>query len=334
MLFKFSFLLSLLIALIVGSPAFAQPHSPIAVSFSHAPADGEVVKTGRPTIMVYLPLSLGGNKLTTGLWIDGQDVSSHLQRNSAFVSYEPIEPLGAGNHTVKFAMGPNEFSWTFEIIERIRALRYKGPSAELQDFDDLQVELEGTPGCQASFRIEGVSGNITLKETRPGFYSGNYTIPAAVEKISAKLVGELVGPNFYESKVAAPRLRFSSAGIRMEITEAPPEDHSVLGNFTLRGHCHPGFTITARLFFRYADGIEVISKDTDPLPPASQIKAVCDEHGNFHIDIVRPNHHERLILELQLVAEDGLGNHSQKMQARYQSWERPPALRTTLPKKD
>ena len=42
--------------------------------------------------------------------------------------------------------------------------------------DDIGFTLHGTPGGQATVSIDGARGKFFLPETRPGEYSGNYTI--------------------------------------------------------------------------------------------------------------------------------------------------------------
>lgn len=50
------------------------------------------------------------------------------------------------------------------------------PPARLQSGEELLFTLYGTPAGQASVRIAGVKGKISLQETKTGVYEGAYTI--------------------------------------------------------------------------------------------------------------------------------------------------------------
>ena len=305
----------------------AQPARVQALALTHTPRDGQSVQTARPPVTVYLPLAASAARNEAKLWMDGREVSRDLRRTAAFVSYEPKQDLSPGNHTVRFSMGDYDLSWTFAIAltVRIQEIRWTGPP-RLQDLDEVEVQLEGQAGYTARFQVEGVTDKVVMKEIRPGVYSGKLTVPANLAKISARLIGELSGPGFTESKLAAKQLRFSTSGFRLILTDPPSEDEPLLGNLTLKGRTRPGVSIRVKTHFYFPDGIEVVSAKTGPLPPESVSRIVSDPAGQFEINVTRPPHHEKLLLNVSLEAEDEAGDGSQKIRLHYRSWEKPRAL--------
>ncbi|HSV46004.1 MAG TPA: hypothetical protein VLJ58_09455 [Ramlibacter sp.] len=50
------------------------------------------------------------------------------------------------------------------------------PVARLEPGTELRFRLAGVPGANASFEIPGVVANVPMREARPGFYEGWYTL--------------------------------------------------------------------------------------------------------------------------------------------------------------
>jgi outer membrane lipoprotein SlyB len=50
------------------------------------------------------------------------------------------------------------------------------PAADLTAGRDLQFSVTGTAGAQATVVIDGAKGKVLLEETKPGYYSGAYTV--------------------------------------------------------------------------------------------------------------------------------------------------------------
>lgn len=57
----------------------------------------------------------------------------------------------------------------------ITSFRVTGPD-RVQPGDELQLQLEGTAGGQASASVQGVAQRIALAEVRPGVYEGSYVV--------------------------------------------------------------------------------------------------------------------------------------------------------------
>ena len=51
-----------------------------------------------------------------------------------------------------------------------------GPIERIEPGEDLRFALEGTPGGIASVDLPGVRNDVALREVRPGFYEGGYTL--------------------------------------------------------------------------------------------------------------------------------------------------------------
>ncbi len=76
----------------------------------------------------------------------------------------------------------------------------KGP---LKSGDVMHVTLQGTRNGRATFAIPGVVERITLKETTPGVYVGDYTVPRNISVSGAAVVGRLSYPGIASPLVPA-----------------------------------------------------------------------------------------------------------------------------------
>ena len=302
--------------------AGALPSFALSLSLSHAPQEGEVVKVARPSLTVYLPLGSNLPHSESQMWLDGREVSESLHRTSAFVSFQPTQDLAAGDHAVKVVIGKNEINWSFRIElpkPRIERVSWTGPK-NLQDFDEIAVLLEGRAGYQASFKIDGLTQPMAMKEVQPGQYRGSYTVPANVLKVTARVVGQLAGPGFEETRAAEAPLRFSTAGFRVQLIA--PEQGELKGDLHLQGRTRPNVTVNVTAQLEYADGIEVVSDKTGPLPKIAPMKLRSDATGHFRLDIPRPPHKPRLILNLSLEAFDEQDNRSEPLLLHYRMLEK------------
>jgi outer membrane lipoprotein SlyB len=73
-------------------------------------------------------------------------------------------PAQAQNHPRAAALGPRIEGFNVDEVRRL------DPGTE------LNFDLYGSPGGNATLRIDGATRNLTLTETRPGTYEGTYTI--------------------------------------------------------------------------------------------------------------------------------------------------------------
>jgi hypothetical protein len=62
-------------------------------------------------------------------------------------------------------------------VEALRIERFSAaPVARLEPGTELRFTLSGNPGAMASFEVPGVASGLPMRETRPGFYVGSYTL--------------------------------------------------------------------------------------------------------------------------------------------------------------
>jgi hypothetical protein len=85
------------------------------------------------------------------------------------------------------------------VIERFTARSH----GRIRPGSELQFRLAGVPGARASVDIPGVTRNLELRETRPGFYEANYTVgrrddPKAFSRAEATLQ---MGPHRVTARV-------------------------------------------------------------------------------------------------------------------------------------
>jgi hypothetical protein len=100
------------------------------------------------------------------------------------------------------------------------------PAGKLLPGRELRFQLVGARGARASLDIPGVVRNVALRETRPGFYEGSYTIRrrdnlAAFDRAVATLRR---GPDRFTAQVAladrlAPRISQVTPGNGARVDE-------------------------------------------------------------------------------------------------------------------
>lgn len=78
-----------------------------------------------------------------------------------------------------------------ETVE-ILTIGLSNPGTAFRAGDVLSIQLQGTPGGEATATISGrVAPSVTLPEVQPGVYRADFTVPAGVEAVGVRLVGNL-----------------------------------------------------------------------------------------------------------------------------------------------
>ena len=128
---------------------------------------------------------------------EGNPVRAILRQGNRTATASYNVPGGLGN--VASAPGPQELR-----IERFHAAAVD----RIEPGTELRFMLEGAPGAQASVDLQGIATNVPLREVRPGYYEGAYTLRRADQfNPSASVVATLrAGDRTVTSRLAQPLL--------------------------------------------------------------------------------------------------------------------------------
>ena len=154
-----------------------------------SPEENSVVDTGQPHILIAIDSKEGKGIIpqTAALKINGKDVTSQAGISDYVISYLPPEPLSDGGVNVVFTgidydgnHITKEWSFTVKVPEaeediKITSLTHSGDKV-LEAGDKLIVTMTGTPGGEATFDIGNLKTGISMKEGKPGVYTGEYTV--------------------------------------------------------------------------------------------------------------------------------------------------------------
>ncbi len=306
----FRTLFAFLIALACMAPSWA-------VRLSYYPNDGDKVLPPAAVIRIQIPFGSNLPYRDAQMWIDDQEVSDKLQKNTAFVAYQPVKPMAPGVHKVRFVLGGEELKWSFEVEsqQRVLGLRFKAPKV-LQEFDEVQIEMLGERGHKAWANVDGHADKIEMVEVSTGRYAGRFSVPPNFKMLNAKLSVTMKGSDFEETRVCPDLLKFSAAGFRVVIL-GPALNQPVREILYLEGRTRPGSTVSLNGNYDFPAGVEVVDSKDEPWEKVVKQTMTADAQGYFRFVIKRPDIRGRLLFNLGLEAKSDDGQQSELARAIY-----------------
>jgi len=176
--------------------------------------------------------------------------------------------------------------------------------APLRVGDTLTVRMRGTPGGQASFTIEGITGTIPMTERQNGMYVGRYTIGAPFSVQNARIFVTLnVGGQIASALAPVSISVIGSAGAAVAIL-SPAPGASVGTPVVVRGLASPGAQVVVRVDYR----------GTVLLFPVSgsygEVTTTADASGNWRVSIQPSLRIPNATLTITVRAVDPLGREA------------------------
>lgn len=95
---------------------------------------------------------------------------------------------GTGNYVYEFV---ELFFDTGNVAPEIFSITEDSQGRLLTTGDTLTVHIKGTPGCQASFSLQGAVTNFQMSEFSPGNYTGTYIVQPATQVHTRPVLGRL-----------------------------------------------------------------------------------------------------------------------------------------------
>ncbi len=149
------------------------------------PARDASVESDRPVIYATFSdgAGTGVNPAATVVRVDGKDVTADAEITSSLFTYKPPSALAGGTHTVSVSVAdkagnPAVSNWSFQVSTSsiVQSFTTNEPSGQAVGAGSVVVfTLNAAPGGKASVSI-GNLAKITLKESDPGVYTGEYTV--------------------------------------------------------------------------------------------------------------------------------------------------------------
>lgn len=124
---------------------------------------------------------------------------------------------------------------------------HMGAQDRIEPGAELRFTLEGMPGAVASVDLPGIERNVRLRETRPGYYEGSYTIRRSDEFRSGPVVATLrAGDRVVTSSIAQPQLAVGPSQVPIRIL-SHSNNAQIDGQTHVRGRTAPFANVTVRV---------------------------------------------------------------------------------------
>jgi hypothetical protein len=262
---------------------------PASVVSSEYPVDGSTIASSRPVIYALLADHAGGDITQSSfrLKVDGSDVTSNATVTSNFVTYQPVSPLGEGQHTVELSAENSSGncvtrSWSFTSGKPHEPLSFTssrfGRQIVLKPGESVDLTLSAQPGGTA-FATFG-SMRVALSETRPGLYTGKIKPEPGSSLICAPVTAHYSAPD--HSCVIANLQQMitiaSSSPARPQI-KSPTEGQQISSNIQIDGVSAPGSIVDVTVnYSAKALGIIAITGT------AASTQVIADTAGQWKTD--------------------------------------------------
>jgi hypothetical protein len=186
---------------------------------------------------------------------------------------------------------------------RITSVTHNAQGA-LRVGDVLTVRMRGTPGGDAFFTIEGVTGAIAMTERQSGLYVGRYTIPSPFLVQNARVLVTLNVDGRVATAIAPTPITVSGSANATLAILSPASGASVGNPVVVRGIATPGSRVTVRVDYR----------GTVLLFPVSgtygEVTTTADASGNWQVSIRPSVRVPNATLTITAQAEDPLGREA------------------------
>jgi len=181
--------------------------------------------------------------IRTSLSVDSQTAVSDYSFPAAFIALADRPPAAQARPPVAQPLPPPQAQPPVQAqlppqpqpqqAEALRIERFSAaPVAKLEPGAELRFTLSGAPGAMASFEVPGVASGLPMRETRPGFYVGSYTLRQQDNVTSGPVVATLRSGDRWVTAQLPPLL----------VTDATAP---VIGNLLPgQGEVVPGATVT------------------------------------------------------------------------------------------
>jgi len=200
------------------------------------------------------------------LLVNGRNVTADASITETSASYNPQTPFVPGPVRLEAiiadrAGNAERTNWTFVVTpanDLIKSVTIN-PAAPLKSGEILTVVVAGVPGAEASFALEGMPGQVAMRESRtPGLYFGSYEARRGQLLLNAAVLVTLTKDGRRNTAAAAtgvtvlgatPQTPTALSASRVTVAGARPETRIVM-----RGRSRPGYRILGRIGYEARGG--------------------------------------------------------------------------------
>lgn len=257
---------------------------------ARVPEPNTVINNMRPNVLITFD-DQGGTGIDTAnstLAVNGQNVTGSAAWSETAVAYTPTQALPQGPVNVRIVLRDragnqttDTYTFAIGVVQGalVRAVTVN-PTTNLRAGQVITVTALGEPGGQASFSIEGVVTNVSMSETQPGVYVGQFTIGNQSAQ-NARVLVTLNRAGQTVTVAASSRISIIGAAGTPTIT-SPAAGTRVGSPITIRGTAAPGSRVIVRVDYR---GTMLVFQVSGTY---GEVATTADASGNWQVS-VRPS---------------------------------------------
>ncbi|RYG36710.1 copper amine oxidase N-terminal domain-containing protein [bacterium] len=222
------------------------------------PATNTRTAQNRPNISAsFIDEGTGIDRDQVKLALDGVDVTRSANVTDRFVSYRPEKVLKPGKHEVILTVRDRtgnvaKQTWSFTVgnqADVVKAFNTDG-TGDIRPGDVINFTLLGEPGGTVVANVKGKIRNLVLRETKPGEYTGQYTVKSNDQFFNDQVTARYKsksGENYTIN--ATERLAANARPNPPSITS--PADGSTIGDsVTFKGRAAPGSKVRIQVAYK------------------------------------------------------------------------------------
>ena len=256
------------------------------------PEPNAVINNTRPNILITFD-DQGGSGVNAGnsmLVVNGQNVTGGAAWSETAVAYTPPQPLPQGPVRVQIVLrdrAGNEttdsFAFTISVVQGalLRAVTVN-PTTNIRSGQVITVTALGETGGQAVFTIEGVVSSVSMAETQPGVYMGQFTVTNQNAQ-NARVLVTLNRAGQTATVAASSRISIiGTLGSTGPAVTSPTPGTRVGSPIVIRGTAIPGSRVVVRVDYR---GVMLLFQITGTY---GEVAMTADASGNWQVSF-RPS---------------------------------------------
>ncbi|RYZ74664.1 MAG: copper amine oxidase N-terminal domain-containing protein [Proteobacteria bacterium] len=222
------------------------------------PATNTRTAQNRPNISAsYIDEGTGVDRAQVKLTLDGDDVTRSANVTDRFVSYRPEKALKAGKHEVVLTVRDRtgnvaKQTWSFTVgnqADVVRAFNTDG-TGDVRPGDVISFTLVGDPGATVVANVKGKIKNLPLRETRPGEYTGQYTVRSNDQFFNDKVTARFKSKDGEVYNVDATERLAANARPKAPSITSPADGATIGDSVTFKGKAAPGSKVRIQVAYK------------------------------------------------------------------------------------
>jgi hypothetical protein len=279
------------------------------------PAPNQTVANARPNIVIAFDEQGSGiDQNASRLVVNGENVTRRARFSETALAYTPRAAMSgriavdvlladqAGNATRE------QYAFWIGTVEGAAIRSVTVDAAILSSGSTLTVTMTGEPGGRASFRVDGVTGELPMTEVsgQPGVYVGSHVIRSPQTREDARVIVTLARAGRTSQAEASTRVTILATGrVPSPVITSPPPGARLGDPVVVRGTATPGHRVVVRV--DYQGGLLVFALRGT----YGEVSTTADAAGQWMVRIGQTIRLSNADLTITAVAVDPLGAESE-----------------------